>query len=511
MTDPDTHFLELIEKVLAPRPGKSSSRIGMESLLRWIQQLHGARRGLLISAAEAGEYKVWCSSGAEGRKVPDAASTIAHHAFEHGCDGETPMLFKDAHLDRRMRSPSEKEGVERAHWILVIPLGQQPHRTAIYLDSRYGDGSEIVESGAKQQMVLALIELMLVRDRWNSRVDSPASSNRLEKTTIEQPVGEPEQPKRPIEPRMVNQIGNFISHSPQLSKTIEELKKIAPTQISVLIEGESGTGKELLARAIHQTSGGGKFVVLHCGTINESLIEIELFGNEKGAFTDADQQRPGLIARASGGTLLLDAIDEASPALQSALLRVIESGTYRRVAGTEELVADLRFLACSSSERGDGGIRQELHHRLAGFEVHLPPLRDRPLDSLMIIDQYLTEEMVTPPQFAADAQALLLAHHWPGNGWDAIHLARRIGASGLSYIEGANMQELLGGSIRSSEAIPSGVKDVLGRAEREVILRALDGAGGNKSAACQALGISRRTLYRRMKKHGIPLKDHDGS
>lgn len=509
MTDPDPHFQELIEQVLAPRPGKSSSMRGVELLLRWIQQHHGAQRGLLVSAVEVGEYKVWCSRGAEGRKVPVAATTVSHHAFELGCAGKSPVLFKDAHLDRRLRSPSEKEGVQRARWILVIPLGKPAQRTAVYLDSRFGDGPENQQSGSKQQMVLSLIDLILERERSDSRAETPEFTSVADPPMSEEPAVVAKNPVAPLEPRIVSQIGNFISHSSVLSKPIEELKKIALTRISVLIEGESGTGKDLLARAIHQASGGGEFMVLHCGTLNESLIEVELFGNEKGAFTDADQQRPGLLDRASGGTLLLDAIDEASPALQAALLRVIDSGTYRRVAGTEELVADLRFLACSSSDQGTGRIRQELRYRLAGLEVHLPPLRNRPLDSLLIIDQHLTEEMVTPPLLEADAQALLLSHHWPGNGWDAVHLARRIGASGLSSIDGASMQELLGGSILNSGEYSTGVKDVLGRAEREVIMRALEVAGGNKSEACQALGISRRTLYRRMKKHGIPLKDPD--
>ncbi len=505
MTNPDDDLLALIAGVFLPKKGEGASLQAVPALLGWLRSGLAAQRALLVSCDEDGNYHVWSSRNAEGRKVANAETTISHHAFEQGCNSSVPVLFRDSHLDRRMRTPSETDGVQRAQWVLVIPLMNQQQATSIYLDSRFGDGPGDAELDANQALVVSLIGSLLEMDHLRKKTVS-----------IVQPVDVVEEPSEPIESiktpnePVLSKIGDFTTHSASLMKPIEELKRIAQTTISVLIEGESGTGKELLARAIHQASGSETdLVVLHCGTVTESLVEIELFGNEKGAFTDAHQERPGLIDRAAGGTLLLDAIDEGSPALQAALLRVIESGKYRRVAGSEELVADFRILACASAIKDGAGIRQELRFRLAGFEIDLPPFRERPEDALMIIDQYLESEMTNPPRFLADAQALLLSHHWPGNGWDAIHLARRICASGLDQIDGATMQELLGGRIQRGEESQAGVKDVLGRAEREVILRALDQSGGNKSEACQTLGISRRTLYRRMQKHGISLKGPD--
>lgn len=505
MTNPDEDLLTLIAGVFLPKKGERASLQAVPSLLGWLQSSLAAQRGMVVSCGENGNYHVWSSRNADGRKIANADTTISHHAFEQGCHSSVPVLFRDSHLDRRMRTPSETDGVQRAQWILVIPLVNQPDMTSIYIDSRFGDGPGDAELDANQALVVSLIGSLLELDLL-----------RMKTVSVVQPTDVVEEPSKPIESiqapnePVLSKIGDFTTHSALLKKPIEELKRIAPTKIPVLIEGESGTGKELLARAIHQASGSNtELVVLHCGTVTESLVEIELFGNEKGAFTDAHQEREGLIDRAAGGTLLLDAIDEGSPALQAALLRVIESGRYRRVAGSEELVADFRILACASAIKHGAGIRQELQFRLAGFEIQLPPFRERPEDSLMIIDQYLEDEMSKPPRLLADAQALLLSHHWPGNGWDAIHLARRICASGLRQIDGAAMQELLGGSLQRGGEVKVGVKDVLGRAEREVILRALDQSGGNKSEACQTLGISRRTLYRRMQKHGISLKGPD--
>ena len=505
MAKPDDDLLTLISGVFLPKKGERASLQAVSPLLGWLRSSLAAQRGIVVSCGETGNYHVWSSRNAEGRKIANADNTISHHAFEHGSHSSVPVLFRDSHLDRRMRTPSETEGVQRAQWILVIPLVNQQEAASIYLDSKFGDGPGDAELDANQALVVSLIGSLLELDHLRRNTTSTVQPTDV----VEEPSKPVEPIKRPNEP-VLSKMGDFTTHSALLKKPIEQLKKIAPTKIPVLIQGESGTGKELLARAIHQASGSDtELVVLHCGTVTESLVEIELFGNEKGAFTDAQQERHGLIDRAAGGTLLLDAIDEGSPALQAALLRVIESGRYRRVAGTEELEADIRILACASAIKHGAGIRPDLQFRLAGFEIQLPPFRDRPEDSLMIIDQYIAGEMSDPPRLLADAQALLLSHHWPGNGWDAIHLARRICASGLRSIDGAAMQELLGGGVQRGEEIQIGVKDVLGRAEREVILRALDQSGGNKSEACQTLGISRRTLYRRMQKHGISLKGPD--
>jgi DNA-binding NtrC family response regulator len=377
----------------------------------------------------------------------------------------------------------------------------------LYLDSKFGSPPENFENDHEVALVRSVIETVV--DLELNREGLPIIRD-VEMPAVAASVDVAPVLTAPVR-RVSNQFGEFSSYSALLTQVLGELEKIAKTDISVLIEGESGTGKELLAKSIHEKSGrSGPLMVLHCSSITESLIEIELFGNEKGAFTDADTERPGLIEIADGGTLLLDGIDEGSQALQTSLLRFLESGVYRRVAGEEERVADVRIIACSAASDRVSGIRQDLHYRLAGFRVWLPSLRERPEDALLIVESGLSAAESEPPVLEAEAQAILMSHSWPGNGWEAIHLARRILASGHLRVDGSLILELLDalGAADSAEAsIDPGVREVLGLAEREVILRALAGAEGNKTMACKNLGISRRTLYRRMEKHKIPLKD----
>ena len=507
MTKANPEFLNLLLDALSDGEDKRGSGPRIDSLLDWLRVQRGAERGFVVSSESSGDYHIWCSRDSTGRKIPAAQKSISHHAFDQACEGEEPVIFLDAHLDRRMRSPAETDGVQRARWIEVIPLNHQRVPSAIYFDSRFGEGPSPEEPSIEQSVAVALLEKLL------GLGSNGSSSRKKEQVRRQADVEEslpPAVPAAPPKERVFSQIGKFVSYSSEIQKLIEELNKIKGTDIPVFIEGESGTGKELLARAIHQGSGlEGEFVVLHCGTVTESLVEIELFGNAKGAFTDAHQERKGLLDFASGGTLFLDAIDEASPALQAALLRVIESGSYRRVAASEEVEADVRFLACSSVVKKNKKVRPELRYRLAGFEVHISPLRERPEDALLILDQVLAEEKVNPPEIQVEAQALLLAQRWPGNGWDVVHLAHRLATSGHDIIDVDRLQELLRVMAGTSPVPSQGVRDVLGRAEREVIQRALTDASGNKSVACETLGISRRTLYRRMKKHGIPLKETD--
>lgn len=509
MSNPKDQLLDLLRAGFALAERTGSRLKALSSLLEWFQLRSGAQRAILVSTNDEGSYRVWCSRDGDGRKVQKASDSISLHAFQLGCNKKEPTFFPDVHLDRRFRAASETKGVNRSRWILVIPVSVAGDTTVLYLDSKFGLFDSSILEDADVGIARTCIELIVdfEMNREGLPVVEPSSSTK--KTTVE----ETEPAIEMVLDRAESRIGDFVTHSTALADTIAELKKIAPTKIPVLIEGESGTGKEMLAKAIHQQSGfEGPLIALHCGSITESLIEIELFGYEKGAFTDAESEKPGLIELAAGGTLLLDAIDESSQALQLSLLRFLESGTYRRVAGESERTADVRVIACTSSSENETDVRNDLHFRLAGFQVWLPPLRERPIDALWIIEKGLSAGEKEAPILEAQAQALILAHSWPGNGWEASHLAQRVLASGCSTVEGSLVFELLGHQDGGEELVTDpGVREVLGVAEREVILRALKAANGNKSVACHALGISRRTLYRRMQKYGIPLTDSDRS
>ncbi|MGE4631678.1 MAG: sigma 54-interacting transcriptional regulator [Planctomycetota bacterium] len=503
MSNPDTPLLNVLREALCSGDQKVSRLSALPSMLGWLQEKSASQRAFLITAREDGSYRIWCSQDTDGRKIKKAANAISHHAFQQACESEEPTLFSDAHLDRRFKTPAEAQGGTRSQWILVIPINVRGEATALYLDSKFDSSDSNVIDDQDVKLVCSVVEMIV--DLELSREALPVAESETP-ASLEAPVKSipaPEAVSRSIE----SHFGEFTSYSPILADTIAELRKIALTRLPVLIEGESGTGKELLARALHEESGReGPMVVLHCGSITESLIEIELFGNEKGAFTDADVERAGLIETATGGSLLIDAVHEASPALQASLLRFLESGVYRRVAGEEERVADVRIIACSAAIDGNPGFRDDLYYRIAGFRAWLPPLRERPEDALMIVEKRMLQETEHPPKLLSDAQALLLSHPWRGNGWEAVHLARRMLAAGHQQIDGTLMLELLGNQSSEQVSVDPGVREVLGLAEREVILRALEDAGGNKTIACKALGISRRTLYRRMRKHGIPLK-----
>lgn len=503
MSNPDNQLLSLLRAAFSKVDQKGSRLKALPSLLAWFQQRSGGQRAFLISTREDGSYRVWCSRDGDGRKIRKAADSISHHAFQLGCQKKEQTLFSDVHLDRRFRAPSETKGVTRSRWILVIPISVQGEQTALYLDSKFGSFDSDVVKDQDVDLVRSFIELIVDFELSRERLPVVEVPSSTPQDTREKPLPVVETPPERVE----SSLGDFITHSSTLTQTIGELKKISQTKIPVLIEGESGTGKELLAKAIHEHSGcDGPMVVLHCGSITESLIEVELFGNEKGAFTDADTEKPGLIETADGGTLLLDAIDESSIALQVSLLRFLESGKYRRVAGEDERTANVRIIACSSTSDKTTGIRDDLHYRLAGFRAWLPPLRERPGDALLIIEKELSAAEQESPVLEPEAQALILAHTWPGNGWEAVHLTKRILALGCQRIDGTLLLEVLGNQGGGDVATDPGVREVLGFAEREVILRALEGAEGNKTIACKTLGISRRTLYRRMRKHGIPLK-----
>lgn len=216
-----------------------------------------------------------------------------------------------------------------------------------------------------------------------------------------------------------------IRRAPAFLETLEQAQRVAPTESTVLLTGESGTGKEVLARAIHHASARaeGPFIAINCAALPDTLIESELFGHERGAFTGADRLKRGRFELAAGGTLFLDAIGELTPAVQAQLLRVLQERQYERVGGMATLDADVRLIAATNRdlERGvaEGGFREDLYYRLAVFPIRLPALRDRG-DDVILLAEYFVRELGAKlgkgdPGLGRDAREVLLAHQWPGN------------------------------------------------------------------------------------------------
>ena len=313
----------------------------------------------------------------------------------------------------------------------------------------------------------------------------------------------------------------IIGRAPNFIAALDDARKVAPTGTTVLLTGESGTGKEVLARAIHHASprAEGPFVALNCAALPETLIESELFGHERGAFTGADKLKRGRFELAAAGTLFLDEIGELAPAAQAKLLRVLQERRYERVGGTTTLEADIRLIAATNRdlERGvaDARFREDLYYRLAVFRIHLPALRERGDDVLLLADHFVRQlggNMGKPePGLSREARDLLVAHSWPGNIRELQNAIERalILAQGelISAGQLGIAPRLSRGAAPPTTTSPEGERrtaaPALADMEKQMIVEALRRANGNKSRAAAALGLSRTQLLRRVRRFGL--------
>jgi transcriptional regulator with GAF, ATPase, and Fis domain len=320
--------------------------------------------------------------------------------------------------------------------------------------------------------------------------------------------------------------GRILGQAPSLREALQRAAQVAPQETPVLLTGESGTGKELVAQAIHYASrrADGPCVAINCAALPDTLIESELFGHERGAFTGADKQKPGRFELAAGGTLFLDEVGELAAAVQAKLLRVLQEHEFQRVGGTVTLKADFRLIVATNRNLTDamagGQFRDDLYYRLSVFPIHLPPLRERGEDVVLLAREFvrhLGERMGKgEPGLSRDAQELLVTYSWPGNIRElqnAIERALIVSDGGL--ITAAQLG-LSGSRLPSGAAslpgvpTPSGVANqdaaaaTLQELERHAIADALAKAKGNKTAAAAALGITRMRLYTKLRRFGLP-------
>ena len=303
----------------------------------------------------------------------------------------------------------------------------------------------------------------------------------------------------------------LVGSSPGIRKVVQMIEKVAPTDATVLVRGASGTGKELVARALHTNSARRELplVTVNCAALQETLLESELFGHEKGAFTGAVQAKAGLFEVAEGGTLFIDEIAEMAPGLQAKLLRVLEDGRYRRVGGTQEIQADVRVVAATNKpleeELQAGRFREDLYYRLNVVTIELPPLRERREDIPELVEHFLATRQIGPTRCRVSPEALdALTHYaWPGNVRELANVLER--AQILAEGTGITPDDLPEGLVAwappagESPADPQHLREVERRHVAEVLRR----EGGNKVHAARILGISRRALYRLIEKYGL--------
>ncbi len=450
------------------------------------------------------------------RTVPPAPS-LDHYSFAIRLLAGDTVLSRDVRVDLDPAHPGDRLIVERGtRSYLLVPLrfGEDVGGALVFDKRRpnWFDQTDVeIASAIAAQVVLAVQHQRLAEEQ-----------RRLAVT---------EERARKLEQRLASLRDEFgerygfhqiLGRSQVLRDALTRAEKVAPTETSVLLTGESGTGKELVARAIHHAStrADGPFLAINCAALPETLLESELFGHERGAFTGADRQKAGRFELAAGGTLFLDEVGELSPAVQAKLLRVVQERELQRLGGTATLRADVRIITATNRNLEQavaaGQFREDLYYRLNVFTVHLPPLRERG-DDVLLLAEHLVRELApnigtSNAGLSREARDALLVHSWPGNIRElqnAIERALIMSDGGL--ITAAQL------GITSRPTRPAHVKsddtgaqvdapataDSLPEMEKRMVLHALEQAKGNKSRAAKLLGLTRSQLYTRLTRYGL--------
>jgi DNA-binding NtrC family response regulator len=308
-----------------------------------------------------------------------------------------------------------------------------------------------------------------------------------------------------------NAASGLVGTSPAFSKLLENVARMARTDAATLLLGETGVGKEVVAKVLHAQSPRAEapFVVVDCAALHEELLQSEIFGHEKGAFTGATRQKHGLFEVAHGGTVFLDEIGDTSPDIQAKLLRVLETGRFRRLGGTEEVAVDVRVVAATNRNLKDaisrGHFREDLFYRLSTFTVEIPPLRERPEDIRVLAEHFtrqFNQRFSVSKRLSEAAMDALMRHNWPGNVRELIHVLEQ--AVALSDGEAVGLQDLPPPvRMTTGSGAPSAEEEVptLREVQHRHIFAVLERVAGNRAQAAQLLGMSERTFYRLLRKY----------
>ena len=451
--------------------------------------------------------------------APDAASPARipfdDLSFFPKVEAGQPVLIRDAHAELDPARPGDRRMLARGNRsCLAVPLWFAEEVGGFLFFAKrqpdWYDTADVEIASAIAAQVVVDLQHQRLAEAQQQRAQVEGRARHLEQrlTLLRHELGAP------------YGFDRIIGRAPALREALARAAKVAATETTVLLTGESGTGKELVARAIHHASprADGPFVALNCAALPETLVESELFGHERGAFTGADRQKPGRFELAAGGTLLLDEIAELSPAVQATLLRVLQEHEFQRVGGTVTLRTDVRLLIATNRDLAQavaaGSFREDLFYRLNVFSVHLPPLRERS-DDILLLANHFVRELGTrigrgEPGLSRDARALLLSHRWPGNIRElanAVERALIVSEGGLLTADhfGIVPQERSPEAGAVGPAADPATPVSLAVMEKRALLAALERAKGNKAHAAAALGITRTQLYTRLRRFGLPL------
>ena len=341
-------------------------------------------------------------------------------------------------------------------------------------------------------------------------LEKPFQPERI-KQKVDQALDHHRTTERSTRDELIHSYEEIVGESRQIVEVLKIIEKVADTNSTVLIQGESGTGKELVARALHRNSSraGKDMVVVNCAAIPDNLLESELFGHERGAFTDATYQKIGKFERAHGSTLFLDEVGDMSSPLQAKLLRALQEGEIEHLGGTKVIRVDVRISAATNQDLREaiekGTFRRDLYYRLNMIPIYLPPLRERREDILILAEYFLQKQREAHHQpvrmISQKARDLLVQHDWPGNVRELEYSILRavLFAEGDVILPKHLPEEIQSPQKRPTEGIPIGM--TMKEMEKELILKTLERMGGNRTQTAQILGISLRSLQYKLKSY----------
>jgi transcriptional regulator with GAF, ATPase, and Fis domain len=510
--------------------------------------LVGSERGFLMLASPEGsgssaegqdpsKWQVHVARNFNQEDIPVPRTRVSMGIIGKVIQEGRALLTVDAGQDERLTNMASVEEL-RLRSVLCVPIpGEVSVRGLIYLDNRMQMGAfenrdlELAGLFAAQASVAIRTARLIGRLRdQNQRLE--VSSKAIEHLNdqlgrkVRDREGELSVARKELgRERGRHDHSSIVGSSDAMKRVFDQLERIMDSELPVLIAGESGTGKELIARAIcfNSPRKKGPFVSENCAALPDSLLESELFGHVRGAFTGAYKDKRGLLEQAHGGTLFLDEVGDMSPEMQKKILRVLQEGEVRLVGSDKVLKVDVRIIAASNRDLEamvrEGSFREDLYYRLAVLRVDLPPLRDRGDDVPLLAESLLgraSREAGKPaPELPHEVQAALARHNWPGNVRELENEMRRLVvlASGVAQISDLS-PSILKSSGPSQLANPMGasedpgdIKLAVADLERRSIEAALNQSGGNKSKAARTLGISRFALQRKLEKYNISKAD----
>ena len=497
----------------------------LEELIDTAIEILGAERGFLLLAGDGGVLEIKIARNIAREDLGGDELKLSRSIAERAARDGAPIVAVDAELDERW-SAARSVAALHLRSVLAVPLASRGKVIgALYVDHRlrkgaFEDDDVALVLDIADQAAIALTHAQNTRELERQRRELAELNRRLE-LEVEHQAAELTSMKAELGSAREDfssryDYTNLVGRAPVMRDLKRLLDRATAADISVLIHGESGTGKELVARALHANGPRRRapFVSLNCGALTETLLESELFGASRGAYTGADRERRGLFEVADTGTLFLDEVGEMSPGLQSKLLRVLQDGEVRRVGAERSRKVDVRIIAASNKDLArlveDGRFREDLYYRLNVVRIDVPPLRER-IDDLPLLVEHIVAKHAASGRMpvrrvSRDAMRKLCAYRWPGNVRELENELLRASILAASEIIGVDdLSPRIAGGVdaEAASADDLALKPRVERLERSLIRDALHKSRGNQSQAAKLLGLSRFGLQKKIKRYAL--------